>query len=90
MSIAPDFADDLFISYAHVNDQRIADDDDGWVTDLHDILSKKLLEEMRVKPKISSKSCFSSSRAPAAAPMRRPSSRASSAPAHPTPVSTRS
>lgn len=52
MSIVPDFAYDLFISYAHVNDQRIADDDDGWVTDLHDVLSKKLLEEMRVKPRI--------------------------------------
>jgi hypothetical protein len=52
MSIVPDFAYDLFISYAHVNDQRIAEDDDGWVTDLHDVLSKKLLEEMRVKPRI--------------------------------------
>jgi hypothetical protein len=52
MSIVPDFAYDVFISYAHVNDQRIAEDDHGWVTDLHDVLSKKLLEEMRVRPKI--------------------------------------
>lgn len=52
MSIVPDFAYDVFISYAHVNDQRIAEDDQGWVTDLHDVLSKKLLEEMRVRPKI--------------------------------------
>ena len=52
MSIVPDFAYDVFISYAHVNDQRIAEEDQGWVTDLHDVLSKKLLEEMRVRPKI--------------------------------------
>src|SRR5215207_10038656 len=52
MSIVPDFAYDVFVSYAHVNDQRIAEEDHGWVTDLHDVLSKKLLEEMRVRPEI--------------------------------------
>ena len=50
MSIVPDFSYDVFIiSYAHVNDQRIAEDDQGGVTDLHDVLSKKLLEEMLVR-----------------------------------------
>ena len=52
MSIVADFSYDLFISYAHANDQRIAEDDNGWVTDLHDVLAKKLWEEMRVKPHI--------------------------------------
>ena len=52
MSIVPDFSYDLFISYAHANDQRIAEEDNGWVTDLHDVLAKKLWEEMRAKPRI--------------------------------------
>ena len=56
MSIVPDFADDVFNSYAHVNDPRIAEDDQGWVTDLHDVLSTKLLEEMRVRPRLRGRS----------------------------------
>jgi hypothetical protein len=52
MGIVPNFDYDIFISYAHANNQKIAVADRGWVTDLHDVLSDKLLEEMHVRPTI--------------------------------------
>jgi hypothetical protein len=52
MGIVPDYAFDFFISYAHVNDQRIAVEDEGWITDLHKTLHSKLWEEMLAEPRI--------------------------------------
>jgi hypothetical protein len=52
MGFVPDFASDIFISYARADNQRLAPDDRGWVTDLHTVLDAKLFQELHVKPKI--------------------------------------
>ena len=52
MAIVPTFEWDLFISYAHVDNLQIADEDRGWVTDFHDTLFKRLWQELRQKPAI--------------------------------------
>ena len=52
MGIVSGFEYDLFVSYAHANNQDVSDKQRGWVTELHDELSKALWQEMRAKPEI--------------------------------------
>src|SRR5262249_30994575 len=52
MAIVPTFEWDIFISYAHVDNLQVADEDKGWVTDFHDTLFKLLWQETRQKPTI--------------------------------------
>ena len=52
MGIVSDFQYDLFISYAHANNQKLSEQDRGWVTELDDVLRKALLEELHAKPEI--------------------------------------
>src|SRR5215471_17216115 len=52
MGIVPGFTHDIFISYAHVDNLRIADEDKGWVTDFHAALYKRLWQELRKEPAI--------------------------------------
>jgi hypothetical protein len=47
-----DFTYDLFISYAHLNNQQRGALDRGWVTDLHDTLRMRLAEKLYVQPSI--------------------------------------
>jgi len=44
MGLAPGYEKDIFISYAHVDNATLADDQDGWVSLLHDRLSKRLCQ----------------------------------------------
>jgi len=43
---------DIFISYAHLNNEKAASLDKGWVTDLHETLGVKLAEKLYVRPAI--------------------------------------
>src|ERR1700751_1598863 len=52
MAIVPGFDFDIFISYAHLNNQKLAEDDKGWVTDFHTTLYARLWEELQKKPAI--------------------------------------
>lgn len=52
MSIVPGFKHDIFISYAHVDNLPLADDDKGWVVDLHNTINTRLLQELRKDPAI--------------------------------------
>jgi hypothetical protein len=47
-----DFKYDLFISYAHLNNQKPGSQDQGWVTDLHETLRVRLAEKLYVQPAI--------------------------------------
>lgn len=50
MGIVPEFEFDVFVSYAHLDDLRIAEDDKGWVTDFYNAVHDRLWQEMRKKP----------------------------------------
>ena len=52
MGFCQDFKYDLFISYAHLNNQRPGSLDKGWVTDLHEVLRLRLAEKLFVEPAI--------------------------------------
>ena len=43
---------DLFISYAHIDDLPISEDQKGWITEFHRILENRLSQLMGEKPKI--------------------------------------
>ena len=43
---------DLFISYAHIDDLPISEDQKGWITEFQRILENRLAQLMGVKPKI--------------------------------------
>ena len=45
-------ANDLFISYAHIDDLPISEDQKGWITEFHRILENRLAQLMGEKPKI--------------------------------------
>ncbi|MEM9567130.1 MAG: toll/interleukin-1 receptor domain-containing protein [Cyanobacteria bacterium P01_E01_bin.34] len=46
------FEQDVFISYAHIDNEPLLEDSKGWVTRFHKILEKRLAQFMGVKPKI--------------------------------------
>ena len=52
MGFCQDFKYDLFISYAHLNNQKPGSQDQGWVTDLHETLRVRLAEKLYVQPAI--------------------------------------
>ena len=52
MGFCQDFKYDLFISYAHLNNEKAGSLDKGWVTDLHETLRVKLAEKLFVPPAI--------------------------------------
>ena len=43
---------DLFISYAHIDDLPISEDQKGWITEFQRILENRLAQLMGEKPKI--------------------------------------
>ena len=43
---------DLFISYAHIDDLPISEDQKGWITEFHRILENRLAQLMGEKPRI--------------------------------------
>jgi hypothetical protein len=52
MGILPGFRGDIFISYAQVDNLCLADEDKGWVTDFHNTIYMRLLQELRREPAI--------------------------------------
>lgn len=48
----PDFQHDLFISYAHIDNQPLGDRAQGWVADLHSALAVRLAMLMGEEPRI--------------------------------------
>jgi len=46
------FTKDIFISYAHIDDESLIEDQKGWVTDLHRVLGIRLAQMMGRKPVI--------------------------------------
>ena len=44
------FSKDIFISYAHIDDESLIEDQKGWITDLHRVLSIRLAQLMGRKP----------------------------------------
>jgi hypothetical protein len=52
MSIVSNFAYDVFISYAHLNNLKLAPEDEGWVTDLNKTIRMKLWEGLQAEPRI--------------------------------------
>jgi hypothetical protein len=47
-----DFENDIFISYAHLDDQPLTEGQKGWVSDFHRALELRLGELLGEKPKI--------------------------------------
>ena len=43
---------DLFISYAHIDNLSISDDEKGWITDFHRILENRLAQLMGEQPRV--------------------------------------
>ena len=43
---------DLFISYAHIDDLPISEDQKGWISEFHRVLQNRLAQLMGEKPKI--------------------------------------
>ena len=52
MSIVPGFDFDIFVSYAHLNNQKLSDEDQGWVSDFHKVVHARLWEELGKQPAI--------------------------------------
>jgi hypothetical protein len=50
VGVVPEFEFDVFVSYAHLDDLRLAEDDKGWVTDFYNAVHDRLWQEMRNKP----------------------------------------
>ena len=46
------FEQDVFISYAHIDNQPLLEDSKGWVTRFHRILETRLAQLLGAKPKI--------------------------------------
>lgn len=44
------FSKDIFISYAHIDDESLIEDQKGWITDFHRVLSIRLSQLMGRKP----------------------------------------
>ncbi|MEC7201113.1 MAG: hypothetical protein VXW84_10770, partial [Verrucomicrobiota bacterium] len=43
---------DLFISYAHIDNLSISDDEKGWITEFHRILENRLAQLMGEQPRV--------------------------------------
>ncbi|MDT5157291.1 MAG: hypothetical protein QOH51_1648 [Acidobacteriota bacterium] len=52
MSINSHFDEDAFISYGHIDNQQIEDEQKGWVDKLHEHLAKKLSMRLGYRPQI--------------------------------------
>ena len=46
------FPKDIFISYAHIDDESLVEDQKGWIADFHRVLSIRLSQLMGRKPMI--------------------------------------
>ncbi len=52
MSYVPDFENDIFISYAHIDNQPLSKDQEGWIDSFHRALEIRLQELLGDRPKI--------------------------------------
>ncbi len=52
MAYVPDFKNDIFISYAHIDNQALTEEQKGWIDQLHTTLEKRLQELLGDKPRI--------------------------------------
>jgi hypothetical protein len=52
MSYVPDFENDIFISYAHIDNQPLTKDQEGWIDAFHRALEIRLQELLGDRPKI--------------------------------------
>jgi TIR domain/Domain of unknown function (DUF4062) len=52
MSYVPDFENDIFISYAHIDNQPLTKDQEGWIDSFHRALEIRLQELLGDRPKI--------------------------------------
>jgi hypothetical protein len=52
MSYVPDFENDIFISYAHIDNQSLTKDQEGWIDAFHRALEIRLQELLGDRPKI--------------------------------------
>jgi TIR domain len=52
MSFVPEFEDDIFISYAHVDDEALTEEQQGWISNLHKILRRRLYQLLGEEPQI--------------------------------------
>ena len=47
-----DFEKDIFISYAHIDDESISESEKGWITEFHRALEIRLSQLLGERPKI--------------------------------------
>lgn len=52
MAYVPDFTNDVFISYAHIDNQVLTEEQRGWIDEFHHALELRLQELLGDKPKI--------------------------------------
>jgi hypothetical protein len=52
MSFLPDFEDDVFISYAHIDDQPLTKGQMGWISKFHQALELRLSQLLGTEPKV--------------------------------------
>jgi hypothetical protein len=52
MSFLPDFEDDIFISYAHIDDQPLTKGQMGWISKFHQALEIRLGQLLGTEPKV--------------------------------------
>ncbi len=52
MAYVPDFKNDVFISYAHIDNQTLTEEQRGWIDEFHHALELRLQELLGDKPKI--------------------------------------
>jgi len=52
MSFLTDYEDDIFISYAHNDNQAVLEGQRGWIDNFHQALEKRLQVYLGAKPKI--------------------------------------
>ncbi len=52
MAYVPNFTNDIFISYAHIDNQALTEEQRGWIDEFHHALELRLQELLGDKPKI--------------------------------------
>ncbi len=52
MAYVPEFKNDIFISYAHIDNQTLTEEQRGWIDEFHHALELRLQELLGDKPKI--------------------------------------
>ena len=52
MSFLSDFEDDIFISYAHIDDQPLTKGQRGWISNFHQALEIRLAQLLGTEPKV--------------------------------------